>query len=449
LQALNVGLADFDQVVPYVTTILRNAMNDLLIKNTRISDIFQASFEDKKAHYATLVTNYFVIAFSFVIFVLLLFIYIFYYQANDESTKLCALTKLRPGSIQSLQQDFLAFRNIIFENNSYSDGEDPFYSESVKSIYHQGSPSSSKHAKQHQKYLNQYPISKSLWTGYYLSFLKLTLLISILLVLFLVDFILFKNYLNKLSTKVYQIRFIEQMNSRLSVLSGSFLEMISENDTTIIFNTHASDSLLIQIEQLNTIIGSVSETLGIGSSQDNALIQDVLYGDACEYLNSTSSDYAHCQKLANYQEKAGLVNLLSNFEALANSVYSKFINSDRSSETLFTLQLEVFNQMNTAIFRVLQSENKMIADVLNEDFDAIVNRSQLLNITLNTLILVLIVVGCFVIHFFIINRLKHKETQFRRILAMFPPSIVLPNFILKSYIIKTSNQNFSSFENLA
>jgi len=442
-QAVNTAQIDLDQAVPYLSFILRNTMNDLLIKNTQISESFRASLEARKIHFSTLVTSYFAIALSLIIFVVFMFIYALYLQANNESKNLLALTKLKPASIQSLQKDFLAFRNILFESHLYSSKRDSFYSQP---LIDQGGFSRKAKEKQHQI---QYPVYKGLWIPYYVSFLKVSVLIFILIGFFLADFLLFKSYLNRLSTKALQINFIEQINSRLGIISGSFLEMISENDNTIISNIQASASLQNQMQQVSTKIKSISNVIGIGSSEDNVLIQDILYGNSCQYLQETRYSYDLCESLGNYQEQVGLVNLLSNLEALLNSLYLKFINSDRTSDTLFTLQLEAFNKISTYIFLVLKPANMMIADVLNDDFSSMVDRSQLLNITLTTVIVLLIVGECLAIHFLIINRLKQKETQFRRILAMFPPSIVLPNFILKSYLIKTSNQTFSSFGDFA
>jgi len=235
------------------------------------------------------------------------------------------------------------------------------------------------------------------------------------------------------------------MNSRLGVISGSFLEVISENDTTTILNTKASVSLLSQIQQISTMIQSVSGTIGIGASDENALIHDILYGDACQYLQAVPLYFHLCQEMANYQPKAGLTNLLSNFELSMNLLYSRFMNSDRTADTLLAMQIQAFNEMSMRIFLVLETENMIIANQLNEDFGDIVKKSQSMNIALNMVILVLLVVECLMIHFFIINGLKKKEDQFKNILGLFPASIVLQNFILKSYIMKTSNQTFSAF----
>jgi len=233
------------------------------------------------------------------------------------------------------------------------------------------------------------------------------------------------------------------MNSRLGVLSGSFLELISENNITL--NTQASESLAGQIVDIRSMIQSISDDLGFAFSEDNYLIQDLLYGDSCAYLANYDVVKNLCHQLANYQEKTGLVNLLSTFELSKDNIYTRFMNGDRKQDTLLNLQVEALNKINMSAFMVIQRENAMIAEALNQDFEEIVSHSQSLNITINAVILVLIVAECLIILFMIIGRLKQKEMQFKRILGLSPVNIILPNFIRKSYIMKTSNQTFNSF----
>lgn len=239
------------------------------------------------------------------------------------------------------------------------------------------------------------------------------------------------------------------MSPRLGVISASFLEVTSENDTTIFSNTQASVSLSNQISIMNEMIEKVSDTLGSGVSAENHMVQEILYGDACQCLKDSSSSFSLCQSLANYQEKPSLRNLLSNLEFSMEQVYLKIMNSDRTLETLINLQVEAFNEVSIYWFLVIQELNSLVAEVINTDFEQIVSNSQTLNITLNTVILIIIVAESLIIHFLIINKLKQKETQFKQILGLFPANIVLPNFILKPYVMKTSNQTFHSFHDNA
>jgi len=182
--------------------------------------------------------------------------------------------------------------------------------------------------------------------------------------------------------------------------------------------------------------------LGVGTAKDNNLIQNILYGDACGYLKDKEN---LCKELANYQQKAGLVNLLSNLESSIQLIYSKFVNSDRALETLLDLQVEASNEISVPVSLVVQVVNNLIAEELNRDFERIISNSQSLNVALNAVMLVLIVAETLIIHFLIIRKLKWKETQFKRILWLFLASVVLPNFILKSDIMKVSNSTFNSF----
>ena len=423
-----------ESAVPYLQYVLRNILNDMLIKNTEISESFKNSLQDKKTKFENWITASFATSLSLLVLIVIGFLYVLYLQAKNESNNLFALTRLKPESLYNLKQSFLIFHDLALTDDHST--SDPLPLDGARKY-------SSKKVKQQQQQSRQFPIEKGLYPAYYLYLLRVGLLLLIPFALFLVNFVLFKRFLDHLSTKTTQIYFIEQMSSRLGVVSGSFLEVTSQNDTTVIENIQASKSLLNQISTISEMIQSVSDTLGVGTSENNDLIQDVLYGDACSYLKYEFYYYGLCKALANYQEKPGLTNLLSNLEASMKSVYTSFINSDREEQTLLDLQVEAYNEISAYAFLVIIPANNLIAEVLNKDFEEIVSNSQALNIALNAVLLAVILAESLIIHVVIVNKLKQKETQFKRILGLFPANVVLPNFILKSYIMKTSNQTFS------
>ena len=429
---------DLQSALPSLKFVLRNVLNDMLVKNTQISQAFSDNLQDKKNYFEGWITVCFSTSLSFITLIIFGFLYVLYLQAKSESNNLYALTRLKPDSMNSLKQDFLVFYNLAIEGD-HSKTLNPFSCDEANKKTQKNLPVQAKQPHQ------QFPVSRGLWPTYYFYFLKVGLLILIPMILFLVNFVLFKKYLDQLSTKASQIHFIDEMSSRLGIVSGSFLEVISENDTTIIYNRQASVSLSYQISIISEMIGSVSDILGSGASDDdNDLIQSILYGDACSYLKDLSYSFSLCKSLANYQEKASLINMLSNLESSMVQVFSK-LNSDRTLEALLNLQMEAYNEISLYVFLVIQLENSLIADVLNTDFEQTVSKSQILNITLNSVTLVLLFTESLVLHFLVINRLKQKETRFKQILGLFPANVVLPNFILKSYIMKTSNQTFNSF----
>jgi len=438
LKIFDIAKINATLALPYLDMMLSNLLNDMLTKNNRISDAFKTTLADRKDYFSTWITNYLAISVSFVVLITFGFAYVLYLQSKSELNNLFALTKLKPESIHTLKQNLLVFRNIVFNHDCSQNRDiDPFYSESAK-LY-------SKAPQDLKKQHLQYPISRGLWLEYYLYLLKVVALVTLLIGIFVANFLLFKSYLDKLALRANQIHFVEQMNSRLSLLSGSFLELIAENNSTILLGMQADQGVIFQMDRLSGMIQDVSNTIGVGTSQEYPLIQDVLYGDSCQYLNAVPKYFGMCNKLANYQTKAGLTNLLSNFDAIAETLYQKFAVSDRSHDVLIALTMESFNTIGQTSFLVLQALNKLIAELLNEDFEEIVTQSQSLDVSLNAGILVLIVLECLIIHFFIINKLRRKENEFKRILGLFPAHIVLPNFILKSYIMKSSNQTFNSF----
>jgi len=136
LEALSTAQQNVQQTVPYLTVILRNAMYDTLVKNTAISGSFKTSLDNKKDYFTTWIMNFFVISLYLVLLAIFGFLDILYLQAKSESYNFFALTRLKPEAINFLKQDFLAFRDIIFDNNQGWESQentavDLFYSHSA------------------------------------------------------------------------------------------------------------------------------------------------------------------------------------------------------------------------------------------------------------------------------------------------------------------------------
>jgi len=448
LKAYNLAKDDqTDDALPYYRSLLHNLMNDVILKNREISNSFLAALETKKNENITSGSIFFALSMTLLAIITGGFIYILYIQGNMESNHLVSLTKLSKTGTKHLLEDFRVFQNIIEFNINFDQELNhlglTFFSSEIHTQNTNNFPKNQQSKAKETRGLQQ-PNSKGLWIIYYSFFLKLISLVLLLVCLFSLNFSLSNKNLNSLASKAHQIQYIEILNSRIAVASGGFLQLISENGTTFINNMLSPEAMSAMVERVSETTPDIAETFPV-SSEENPIVYEVLYEEACKYLEDNARFYAICQTLANYQEKSRLSNLYSNFALSANNLYSKFINSNnRTSDTLNSLQIEAFSKITMPIFSVLQKLNTIVATALDDDFEKMTQDSKSQNIRFNSAVLVILVLECFIIHFFIIRKIREKDNQFKSLLQLFPADLVLQNFILKSYLNRALNEKFNS-----
>ena len=231
---------------------------------------------------------------------------------------------------------------------------------------------------------------------------------------------------------------INQSMDTICIITTAFIsaeEMLLLNDAASIKNHAPSVELAQQIGAIDSVKNGLLNFL----TQDNqglvnSEIINIFLSDGCQY----SADLAVlCQVLDLFGQKSGVINLLNYLQGILIEKLQKFNQSDGSKEDLrktFLLNIDIL----TTATSIVTSEITLVTDILSEDFgETMKNAKKNRDVIFVFFSLTLLTQG-FYIWFKVLGKLREAENQFKNVLETLPAHVALANFLLKSFLIRTS-----------
>ena len=167
------------------------------------------------------------------------------------------------------------------------------------------------------------------------------------------------------------------------------------------------------------------------------LLKPLLFENQCARITITLADI--CWNMIKEQNTAGFVQLTTYVEFALNDFKNRFDASDRSNEDLKAFQFETQNTLAPNIV-IVQLLGLLVLEGLNIDLQDNIEESLDRNTVVLGLLCTAAVVISLLIYYIIFRKVREADTQFRRVLQVFPANLILSNFNLKSYLIKTTHK---------
>ena len=249
-----------------------------------------------------------------------------------------------------------------------------------------------------------------------------------------------------LYSQLEQMNYSKWMMAKIDVTFTTLIELIVNTDIAQIGNQPASAMFQSNFESLVQIQKTI--TSGFFEQQQDGeydpFIQSLLFGQACHYL--TGFALSNCLKVQNDGQNLNYATLLSNLQYYMMIVHDKYLASDKTESTRQSLRLEAFGLPFSNLMAV-NDLNQLISAQIIKNFENSVttaNRdSQVLLIVLTVILLVVI----FLLWKSVFIKIREVDNQFKNVLRVFPPELILSNFLIKQYLKKTSKDSFNSILN--
>jgi len=269
----------------------------------------------------------------------------------------------------------------------------------------------------------------------------LTILTLILTLFYLFDMI----YINHLVGDFNILSFWGQSKAGFAAMLSTCVDLLSEKGTTLVLKLTSLSSIEYGIQLTGTLKTRLSNLFSQDILAETPQLKDIIYEDACEYISPEI--FSLCLLARNGANSAGLIQLFSNFEDGLSELRSQYLQANNSSEVLNQLQKKAVNEGVLPIAFTIINVIGSLTNILDEEFEI----SQDKYLTRNELSLYLGLIFIMVMGVLLykegVNRLKERETDFRKILQTLPTGLVFSNFVLKSYLIQISNGAFDYIKN--
>jgi len=128
-------------------------------------------------------------------------------------------------------------------------------------------------------------------------------------------------------------------------------------------------------------------------------------------------------------------------------VLTQYEQSNKTEEFLSYLQVDSYHNSIGPIVYSIVSLTSTVPNVLSKDFDKLSADNETQNELRMYLGALLLIALSILLKVLVIEKLKERDTEFRKILQAFPMDLVMKHFVLKSYLIQTSRGAFDSVRN--
>ena len=430
LRVSTVMMTDMNLAMTQFDFIFRNSVNDLLVKNEEISEIFLQSLNDQRDLVTSIVNIYLIISIVVLFLASILLIFIIGKQYEREKTNLIALIKLNTRKMKDTLDHIKRFKRAT-ENEKSFEGK---YGSEVLDYVKKSSKNNGMltHAKkEHMKV----PNLSGIRLKYVFLIARLVIFIAIIMGLVAMNSLIGSESISFFEGKQSQIFFTDRMTARIFVAQTASQEFLTMNDTVQVQNMKTSIAVQKTIEELSSLKVTASSIYIDEDSTYNPVIKEILFSDGCGSIGSSNAFW--CTIVETTGQKTNLINLLTYMESILQLRYDEFFASDRSDAAITAIEGAHF-QVLTGLGLLIAAQCTEINKILETDFDNKMEEArQERNYVLAGFSGVLFIL-CILGWVYVFHRLKEANNKFKRVLKTLPAHLVLSSFILKSFLIKTS-----------
>jgi len=413
--------------------IYRNSLNDLLVKNEDISDIFSASLESQRQRITDVVTQYLIITLTVLTVLLVAFCVVIWKQYSLEKSYMHAIIKLNNKRIQDLLNCIQAFIKVIETEKPY----DQVYNESftLNKIKSKDGTTLNKFGANREH--NKTPTYMGMTLKYFIYNATLFAFIMILAGLVIWNTLQNKTSLSFFESTQAQVYFFDHLRSRSYLAQVTSIELLNTQGLATVENVPVEEKLQLCIEEVSTMRIKASTIFLTDSSTDTDAVKEFLFDDGCssEYVTANAGPY--CSLVAAQGTRTGLIYMLSTLEDSLTSRLTQFQNSDGSSAAARDIEASDY-QFLTALILTISYQCAYASELINASFELSLNDAQ----HSRTVVLIIFSIGlailCILMWYFVLVKIKEASNRFKNVLRTLPANLVLSSFILKSFLIKSS-----------
>jgi len=416
--------------------ILKNTMDDLIYKNQRMSDLFSKLLNEEKDYLQQVIVMCLIITPVMLFFVGIMTIIIIGFYYLKEKRYVLSFIKLNPKKVELIQKSLKCFeRNLINEEEFGNDQATLLYNTLTKIPKHEENL-----AKREQSQIIKY---KTLRAKYMKHIVKVSVYIAALTGILIANFITANNLKETIYYRQSQIQFANQLSTTISVTYSTSSYMFCYNNTVNVSNDFAFSSQkkqAIEIRDLQErILNAFQEEDGSYNSNIKAIL---LTNTQCQGLTGTS--YYYCDLMGTQKgQRTTLIASMGLFENLVNNKIRDFTNSNKSSTQVLVNQANLYQDIYLPTFIIVSAQAQLIADIIDNGLTENISDAYDQRVSFLVIFSISMLVMSFLIYLNILSKLRETDNNYKKVLQVFPSTLILSSYLLKKFLKKTSGENFS------
>ena len=413
-----------------VNFVMRNSLNNLLMKSEDICALIRASLNSQRSDIENIIEMFLIVLLLIFGSFLGILSVILYQQYLKQMNNLSAFCRVNPAKLNEVLSMFVRFKHDV-ENEQVEDQSEHF---SMRKLFKEKTTATQDSVKRDY---NKNPNCWELQKSYGLLISKLVILITMVMIAIGVTSVINQKTIKSSKTMQGQVYFLDHAKSRISLSSVCFVELIATNNTGRIERNFILDELNDLVTQLDEIRIEIYSTLLDNNEFDDAdsgYIEALLYGDACPFVETSPGS---CASVVARGYKPGLVYVLNGLTNLAKRLIQEYEDSNKTEAALQELNKEFFED-EILLYLVATTETQLIADLINEQFEKDLDSTHRERVYVIVEYFVLVIVVSLLVWRIVLTKFRESINEFKNVLSVLPGELVLASFILRTFLLKTS-----------
>jgi len=418
--------------------IALNTLNDIIAKNLDITNLFIDSVQREREYLQLTMILCITLIPTLLAVIVIMLIYIIWKQYVVEKNLMLAFVKLHPQGIKTLFNTLSKFQKRLTDEEKFED-KSALHLVIVPGGDEQDSRMSIYHKKQSTHLVKYSQIQKKYW-GYTA---KVLFYIIILTGIIICNYVSAQKSANIIYKRQDQLQFANWVSVTASLSYISYTELFISNNTNLVNHMLPMKSLTTTLKQLDTIQNQLETVFLEGDNNYDPEIKHLLFGNStCSKLTGLLQEY--CQNLQDAGLYTGLNYAISLFRYYLKGKPDQYENVDKTSLThIVAVGLENFDLLVWSS-GTGSGDAQVIANLINKKLQNNISDASFQRILILIVFIISLMVVSVLIWRQILVKLSDVNNDFKRVLQVFPPDFVLSSFLLKNFLMETSQgiQNF-------
>jgi len=433
LQIIAIQQVDTTKGTELFSQLYRNSLNDLIIQNQKISVELSESVTQEEQQVDVISNQNLIITICIISGLTVLISLAIWKLYMKEKMNLTSVIRLKTMRIQDALHMTHEFIRIVNADELFlKDNSDNTLVESTRRKAKDDRSGKVGITRENSKV----PKSKGILMRYLTHLGKTYVLAAVLVGVIVWSAILVKDSTKFFHTKQEQTYFVEYLRVRSYILQIAAQELLSAPNEALIENIEIEPWMLLNLENLQNLRIKASTIFANNDGTYDTDLENVLYNDGC--LPIMSSQAMFCGVLASKGMSRGLIYLLTSYQNLITTRLERYQNSDKSAQAKRDIEgLDI--ELLVALSIVITEQCTYIRDYLNtktsENLDTSSTHKNIAIAVSSFAVFTLAIV----FWVYIFKALREAYNKFKNVLRIIPPDLVLSSFLLKNFLIKTSN----------
>jgi len=361
-------------------------------------------------------------------------------QYRIEKRQMQVLIRVRSSGMKDISNHIKRFqRSLIVEEDIENNWSNSFNEDLNAVIDLQTEHPSSGYSKSHDTRHIKYRKFRKRYNQYVI---RVILYLSPLLAINIWDWISTKNSTKVIYNRMDQLQYAYYISNRVTATYATFPILFFTNNTLPIERKTAFQALVDGAKETRAIQGEIFTKFQEVDGSYNPKIKSVLFENNPTCAGFAANNLIQCRNFVKIGQPNHLQSTITVFESLISSKIQSYLDI-RNSTLLPQIIDTAFINFGTLLpsFVVISAESQIIASVVDETLSDKILETRDCRLLIFIMFSLTMPVAGLLIWFHILKNIREVYNDFKKVLQIFPPGLILSSYLLKKFLLATSNQS--------